>query len=99
MEDVHCILGLTDADLADLGTGLARLMAAYDRIGIYSFNMNLFTGAVTDDHFRVHLVFSPRAFFSQKLGTPDKGALQHLYNESVCMAFPEEIALLLKNGF
>lgn len=99
VDDVCCTLGLTDTDLADLSTGLARLMAEYDKMGIYSFNMNFFTAAETDDHFRLHLIFSPRTFFSQKLGTPDVGALQHLFNESVCMAFPEEINILLKNAF
>ena len=50
-------------------------MAEYDQMGIYSFNMNFFTGAKTNDHSRFHLLFSPRTFFSQTLGTPDVGAL------------------------
>jgi UDPglucose--hexose-1-phosphate uridylyltransferase len=61
--------------------------------------MNFFTGTKTDDHFRFHLLFSPRTFFSQKLGTPDVGALRSLFNETACMAFPEEINEILKNGF
>ncbi len=82
---------LTIADLLDVAAGLAKVMAAYDRMGIYSFNMNFFTGAKTDDHSRFHLLFSPRTFFSQKLGTPDMGALRNLFNETLCMAYPEEI--------
>ena len=99
VEDVCWTLGLTDTDLKDLSTGLVKIMAEYDKMGIYSFNMNFFTAAETDDYFRIHLLFSPRTFFNQKLGTPDVGALQSLFNESVCMAFPEEINTILKKAF
>lgn len=99
VDDVHCTLELTPRDLSDLATGLARAMAVYDQMGIFSFNMNFFTGAAGDDHYRLHLVFSPRAFFNQALGTPDVGALQQLYREGVCMAFPEEINERLKPYF
>jgi UDPglucose--hexose-1-phosphate uridylyltransferase len=99
VEDVRSTLELNDLDLLDVAAGLAKVMAAYDRMGIYSFNMNFFTGAKTDDHSRFHLLFSPRTFFSQKLGTPDIGALRNLFNETLCMAYPEEINVLLKQGF
>lgn len=92
-------LDLTETDLFDLSDGLCRLMAAYDKIGIYSFNMNFFTGTGRDAHTRFHLLFSPRTFFSQALGTPDNGALRNLYNETVCMAFPEDIADMLRPAF
>jgi galactose-1-phosphate uridylyltransferase len=99
VDDAHCTLELTPEDLADLALGLSRAMAVYDEMGIFSFNMNFFTGAAGDDHYRLHLVFSPRAFFNQALGTPDVGALQQLYREGVCMAFPEEISLRLRSHF
>ncbi|MBE0616316.1 MAG: hypothetical protein IH608_00125 [Proteobacteria bacterium] len=92
VEGARDTLELADQDLLDLGTGLVKVMAAYDAMGIYSFNLNLFTGAPGDDHARVHLVFSPRTFFNQALGATDVGALRNLYNETLCMAFPEEIA-------
>jgi len=92
-------LELTNDDLQDLADGLTRLMAAYDRMGIYSFNMNFFTGAAGDDSARFHLLFSPRTFFNQALGTPDIGALRNLFNETLCMAFPEEINALLRPEF
>lgn len=98
-EDVCCTLDLEAQDLADLAKGIASVIAEYDKMGIYSFNMNFFTGAATDEHFRFHLIFSPRTFFNQKLGTPDIGALRNLYNESLCMAYPEEIKELLIQGF
>jgi UDPglucose--hexose-1-phosphate uridylyltransferase len=44
-------------------------------------------------------LFSPRTFFNQSLGTPDIGALRNLFNETLCMAFPEEINTLLKPAF
>jgi UDPglucose--hexose-1-phosphate uridylyltransferase len=99
VEGVHTTLELTSQDLSDLALGLTRAMAAYDEMGIYSFNMNFFSGAAGDDQYRLHLVFSPRTFFNQALGTPDVGALQHLYREGVCMAFPEEIAQRLRPRF
>ena len=99
LEGARGTLDLTEKDLLDLAIGLTRVMAEYDKMGIYSFNMNTFTGARADDHFRFHLLFSPRTFFSQKLGTPDVGALRNLYNETLCMAYPEEIRELLKPGF
>jgi galactose-1-phosphate uridylyltransferase len=99
LEDARCTLDLGEQDLFDIASGLAKVIAEYDKMGIYSFNMNFFTGAKTDDHFRFHLLFSPRTFFSQQLGTPDVGALRNLFNETMCMAFPEEINELLKIGF
>lgn len=99
LEDARCTLDLTDQDLLDIGTGLSKVIAEYDKIGIYSFNMNFFTGAKTDDHYRFHLLFSPRTFFNQKLGTPDVGALRNLFNETVCMAYPEEINEMLKRSW
>ena len=92
-------LDLTHDDLLDIAQGLTRVMAAYDKMGIYSFNLNFFTGALKDDFARFHLLFSPRTFFNQALGTPDIGALRNLYNETLCMAFPEEINSMLKTDF
>lgn len=92
-------LELTNEDLRDLADGLARLMSGYDRMGIYSFNMNFFTGAKDDDAARFHLLFSPRTFFNQALGATDIGALRNLFNETICMAFPEEIKTMLEPEF
>jgi galactose-1-phosphate uridylyltransferase len=99
LEGARCTLDLSLQDLQDIALGLSKAMAAYDKMGIYSFNMNFFTGTPTDDHFRFHLLFSPRTFFSQQLGTPDVGALRNLFNETLCMSFPEEINEMLKQGF
>jgi galactose-1-phosphate uridylyltransferase len=99
VEDTSCTLELTDDDIYDLAQGLTKLMAAYDKMGVYNFNMNFFPGAKGDDFARFHLVFSPRTFFNQALGTPDIGALRNLYNEGICMAFPEEINEMLKPEF
>jgi UDPglucose--hexose-1-phosphate uridylyltransferase len=96
---VRSTLGLTDDDLYDLSQGLTRAMRAYDEMGIYNFNMNFFTGAEGDDHARVHLLFSPRTFFNQALGSSDVGALRNLFNENICMAFPEEINGMLRPYF
>ena len=99
VDGVRSTLELTDDDLSDLAKGLTRAMAAYDKMGIYNFNMNFFTGKETDDFSRFHLLFSPRTFFNQALGTPDVGALRNLFNETLCMAFPEDINEMLKPEF
>ena len=74
-------------------------MAAYDRMGIYNFNMSFFSGAAEDAHARLHLLFSPRIYFNPAIGTPDVAALGRMFGESVCMGFPEEINGLLKVEF
>ena len=99
VEGAHCTLELADQDLHDLALGLTNAMRAYDRMGIYNFNMNFFAAAAGDDFFRFHLVFSPRTFFNQTLGATDVGALRNLYNEGICMAFPEEINARLLPDF
>ena len=99
VDNVRSTLELTEKDLYDLSVGLTKLMAAYDKMGIYNFNMGFFTGAPEDNFTRFHLVFSPRTFFNQALGTPDVAALHNLGNEGVCMAFPEDINKMLISEF
>jgi galactose-1-phosphate uridylyltransferase len=97
--NVRSTLGLTDQDLDDLAMGLTKLMAAYDRMGIYNFNMSFFSASAKDEHARFHLLFSPRIYFNPSIGTPDVAALGRMFGESVCMGFPEEINRLLKVEF
>jgi UDPglucose--hexose-1-phosphate uridylyltransferase len=99
VDGVCSTLDLSEKDLYDIAAGLKKAMAAYDKMGIFSFNMNFFTGGKDDDYTRFHLLFSPRTYFNQALGTPDIGALRNLYNETLCMAFPEEINEMLKPEF
>lgn len=99
VDDVRSTLELTDDDLMDLATGTTKLMAAYDRIGIYNFNMSFFAGSQKDEHARFHLIFSPRIYFNPSIGTPDVASLGRLFGESVCMGFPEEISELLLPEF
>jgi galactose-1-phosphate uridylyltransferase len=99
VDDTCSTLDLTDDDLTDLANGLNKLMAAYDKIGIYNFNVSFYPGAAGDDFTRFHLVFSPRTYFNEALGTPDVAALRNLGNEGVCMAFPEDINKMLISEF
>lgn len=99
VEGVRTTLELTDDDLADLALGLTKAMQYYDSLNIYNFNLGLFTGAEGDDSAGVHVVFSPRAFFNQALGTPDVPAPRFLYNETVCFRLPEETAQGLRTVF
>ncbi len=97
--EIASTLDLTETDISDLALGLTRVMAAYDSLGIYSFNMNFFSARSGDSASRFHLLFSPRTFFNQTLGTTDIGALRHLFNETICMARPEDIAETLRGAF
>jgi UDPglucose--hexose-1-phosphate uridylyltransferase len=99
VDDTCSTMELTDDDLTDLARGLNNLMAAYDKIGIYNFNVNFYPGAAQDNFSRFHLVFSPRTYFNEALGTPDVAALRNLGNEGVCMAFPEDINKMLISEF
>jgi UDPglucose--hexose-1-phosphate uridylyltransferase len=99
VDGAQSTLELTDDDLSDLCVGLTKAMAAYDKMGIYNFNMNFFTGAEGDEHARVHLLFSPRTFLNQVIGSSDVASLRNLFNETICMAFPEEINVMLKPEF
>jgi galactose-1-phosphate uridylyltransferase len=99
VDGVRSTLELTDHDLNDLAAGLTKLMVAYDRMGIYNFNMSFFSGSSEDAHSRFHLIFSPRIYFNPAIGTPDVAALGRMFGESVCMGFPEDINGLLKVEF
>jgi len=99
VDGVSATLELTENDLVDLAKGLTKLMAAYDRMGIYNFNMSFFPGRRGDDHARFHMVFSPRIYFNPAIGTPDVASLGRLFGESVCMGIPEDINALLKTEF
>ncbi len=99
VDRVRSTLELTEDDFLDLATGLTKLMAAYDRMGIYNFNMSFYAGSRNDDHARFHLIFSPRIYFNPSIGTPDVASLGRLFGESVCMGFPEEINAFLKSEF
>jgi galactose-1-phosphate uridylyltransferase len=99
VSNARCTLELTGKDLADISEGLVCAMRAYDRMGIYGFNMSFFSGAASDDFAGLHLVFSPRATFNQALNTPDINSLRHIYNETLCMEFPEVINKMLKSDF
>lgn len=99
VEGARCSLELTDNDLRDIAAGLTRTMAAYDKVGIESFNMSFFTGAWGDDHMRFHLLFSPRIYFNQALGAPDANSIRNLCNESICTSYPEDINKHLLSSF
>jgi galactose-1-phosphate uridylyltransferase len=99
VRECRTTLELSATDVADIARGLTQAMAAYDVMGLYNFNVCFFPGAATDDHMRLHVVFSPRTYFNPVLGTPDAAALRSLYNESVCMAFPEDIAESIRKHF
>lgn len=97
--DCRTMLDLTDEDLDGIASGLAAAMAAYDKIGIYNFNVCFFPGSEQDDFARLHLVFSPRIYYNPVLATPDTTALRTLYNESICVGFPEDIAASVRVEF
>jgi UDPglucose--hexose-1-phosphate uridylyltransferase len=99
VEDSRTMLDLNEEDLNGIAKGLTAAMAAYDKMGIYNFNVCFFPGAEQDEFARLHLVFSPRIYYNPVLATPDATALRTLYNESICVGFPEEIAGIVREQF
>jgi galactose-1-phosphate uridylyltransferase len=99
VEQCRTMLDLTDDDVDGIARGLAAAMAAYDKMGIYNFNVCFFPGAEQDEFARLHVVFSPRIYYNPALATPDATALRTLYNESICVGFPEDIAASVRPEF
>jgi UDPglucose--hexose-1-phosphate uridylyltransferase len=99
VDDCRAMLDLSEADMTAIAQGLTFAMAAYDKMGIYNFNVCFFPGREQDRFARLHLVFSPRIYYNPVLATPDTTALRTLYNESICVGFPEEIAEKVRKEF
>jgi UDPglucose--hexose-1-phosphate uridylyltransferase len=99
VDDCRVMLDLTEEDVGAIAQGLTAAMAAYDRMGIYNFNVCFFPGAEPDRFARLHMVFSPRIYYNPVLATPDTTALRTLYNESICVGFPEDIAAAIRPEF
>lgn len=97
--ECRTMLDMTEDDLRGIGQGLSAAMAAYDKMGIYNFNVCFFPGAETDEFARLHMVFSPRIYYNPVLATPDATALRTLYDESICVGFPEDIAAKVRPQF
>jgi UDPglucose--hexose-1-phosphate uridylyltransferase len=97
--DCRTMLDLSEEDLNAIAKGLTASMAAYDKMGIYNFNVCFFPGAEKDEFARLHMIFSPRIYYNPVLATPDATALRTLYNESICAGFPEEIAVAVREEF
>jgi galactose-1-phosphate uridylyltransferase len=99
VEGCRVMPDLTEEDVAAITRGLAAAMAGYDKLGIYNFNVCFFPGREQDRFARLHLVFSPRIYYNPVLATPDTTALRTLYNESICVGFPEDIAAMIRPEF
>ena len=99
VENCRTLLELTEDDLKGVAKGLTAAMAAYDKMGIYNFNVCFFPGTEKDEFARLHMVFSPRIYYNPVLATPDTTALRTLYNESICVGFPEDIAATIRPEF
>jgi galactose-1-phosphate uridylyltransferase len=99
VEGCRGILDLSAEDVTAIARGLAAAMAAYDKMGIYNFNVCFFPGREKDRFARLHMVFSPRIYYNPILATPDTTALRTLYNESICVGFPEDIVAMIQPEF
>jgi galactose-1-phosphate uridylyltransferase len=99
VDGCRVMLDLGEDDVSAIAQGLASAMAAYDKMGIYNFNVCFFPGTEQDRSARLHLVFSPRIYYNPALATPDTTALRTLYNEPICVGFPEEIAERVRKEF
>ena len=81
MEEARSTLELNKRDLVDVATGLTKVMAEYDQMGIYSFNMNFFNGTKTDDH-SAFICSSHPALFQPETGDAGHRRLAQPVNET-----------------
>ncbi len=99
VEGRRTMLDLDAVSRSDIARGLEAAIAGYAEMGISSFNVCFFPGRGEEKHFRLHLVFTPRIYYNPQLATPDATALRTLYDESICIGYPEEIAGRLRGRF
>jgi len=92
---------LSDADVAEFARGLVRVLQAFFRRGLWSFNLTFFParfGAGDGSHWLSARVL-PRFYLNPKLHVSDASYLQLLLEERLAMVYPEATAALLRRAF
>jgi len=99
VDDISSTLDLTEADLADLAAGTVKALAAYDKMGVYSFNQGFYAGTRADGQIRVHATLSPRTPLNPAIGTSDINSIQYVQGDGFCLVSPEELNKAVREEF
>jgi UDPglucose--hexose-1-phosphate uridylyltransferase len=94
-----CIDDITDADIADVTSGLLKLFRYFHESGIHSFNAAWFVGPGSQTCFPIHLRIIPRTFLNMRDYAPDVNFFQALLVEPVSVVLPEDLCAQIKPFF
>jgi len=96
--DESTITACDDATLDAFAQGLCRMLAAYARMGLWSFNLTLLPDAQAEGSRRHRLTarLLPRFYLHPQLHNSDTAYLQLLLGEKFAMLYPEQHAAELR---
>ena len=83
---------------SDLSEGLLKVFSYFHAQNIFSFNLALFP-QLEEQHFRTHLRIIPRVSVNPRLGVPDSNVFHMLYQQPICLLWPEEAAKVISTYF
>jgi len=92
------LVEIEEQDVHDFARGLVKVLQLYHSLGIYSFNLSLFSGALGDCSLWVHSRITPRSL-PHPIGNSDITYFGMLHKESLSIMKPEELASRLKPLF
>ena len=97
--DKTCIADLSDAEVDVFSASLVRVVAAFARLGLGSFNLSFFPERSSETSGRHWLSarLLPRFYLNNALHVSDASYLQLLLQESFCMQCPEQVARQLRH--
>lgn len=99
VRDVHDITELTDADCADLGTGMSRVFATYFDLNLTSFNWALCGGSPKPSGRYDLLLRMVSRSNAEPLYRSDVTYFERLHQEAVIDMTPEEMAAKVRAQF
>jgi UDPglucose--hexose-1-phosphate uridylyltransferase len=89
---------LGEQDLFDFSCGLVKVFGFYHSLGIYSFNLSLFSGPAGDSTVWVHSRITPRSC-PRPIGNSDITYFGMLHKEPISVMKPEDMASRLRPLF
>lgn len=89
---------LTEANIAELLSGLSKIFNYLYLNNFISFNISLYAPMINDNYFWVQGKIVPR-FVINPLGTSDINYFEKLHNEIICPVVPEELCHELQPYF
>eukprot|EP00906_Rhabdomonas_costata_P026509 RCo037763 len=99
VRDAPSVLELSPRMLLDLAVGISRAAAAYESVGVWSFNLSLLGGTSRGDNStRVRVIFTPRIVIGG-FNSSDCSAMQVSFGEALSLKSPEELQKLFRPFF